>query len=676
MKKKKRLFVFIGILFIAAIGVFLGYILVNNNNSYTILEKKWIEDNRNKVIDISILNDIPAINYNGNGLLFSFFEDFEKDMGLKFNKSAYKIKDNVSSNYVFQVVDQKKDNDILIMKDNFVLITKNVNFYDNIQDIYDLKIGIMDSDLSLFSEILDNNILESFESYDNLMEDLVKEDTELDGIIILKSFAMKFLIDNNLKISYQFFNQTKDFVITLNGDETLNSIIRKYYANWFSKSFNDEYNESLLNHYYEFKNIKDSERTDIRSKKYVYGFVENGIFDLLNGSKLRGINNLVLKNFSDFSGVAISFKRYNNIKDLVESFNNSTIDILLNTSNTTDFSNNGLVTFDGIGSKLAVVSSYNNNVIIDSMNSLTGEEIAIVDGSFLESYLENYNVNIHKYQNMKDLLNHISDDELLIIDLDNYNYYKNSSLIDYKIDYVIDEQVNYKYIINGNEKNLADLFDFYINYISSTQIISENYNNIAYNVIDYFFILVVVIILLFVALLLISINKIKKYLVQRRKHKKINLSKEDKLKFIDQLTSLKNRAYLNSKIDSWDNSEIYPQSIVIVDLNNISAINDNYGREEGDRVIVEAASILINSQLPNSEIIRTDGNEFLIYLVGYNEKNVISYLRNISRSMKKLTHGFGAATGYSMINDGIKTIDDAVNEATLDMKNNKEDIDY
>ena len=66
----------------------------------------------------------------------------------------------------------------------------------------------------------------------------------------------------------------------------------------------------------------------------------------------------------------------------------------------------------------------------------------------------------------------------------------------------------------------------------------------------------------------------------------------------------------------------------------------------------------------------------MIYLVGYSEKNIISYLRSISREMKKLSHGFGAASGYSMINDGIKTVDDAVNEATIDMKNNKEDIDY
>ena len=80
--------------------------------------------------------------------------------------------------------------------------------------------------------------------------------------------------------------------------------------------------------------------------------------------------------------------------------------------------------------------------------------------------------------------------------------------------------------------------------------------------------------------------------------------------------------------------------------------------------------------MQNSEIIRTDGNEFLIYLVGYEEKQIISYLRKLNKELKGLSHGFGAASGYSIITDAIKTVDDAVNEATLDMKNNKEDIDY
>ena len=74
-----------------------------------------------------------------------------------------------------------------------------------------------------------------------------------------------------------------------------------------------------------------------------------------------------------------------------------------------------------------------------------------------------------------------------------------------------------------------------------------------------------------------------------------------------------------------------------------------------------------------SEIIRTDGNEFLIYLVGYSEKQIATYTKKLSKEMKSLPHEFGAAIGYSMINDSIKNLDDAINEATLEMITNKEE---
>ena len=131
--------------------------------------------------------------------------------------------------------------------------------------------------------------------------------------------------------------------------------------------------------------------------------------------------------------------------------------------------------------------------------------------------------------------------------------------------------------------------------------------------------------------------------------------------------------YLNLQIDSWNLSKVYPQTIVIVDLNNLKYINDNYGHQEGDEVIKQAANILINNQMPNSDIIRTNGNEFLIYLVGYSEQQVSTYTKKLSKEMKNLPHGFGAAIGYSMIVDDIKTIDDAINEATLLMKADKEE---
>ena len=56
------------------------------------------------------------------------------------------------------------------------------------------------------------------------------------------------------------------------------------------------------------------------------------------------------------------------------------------------------------------------------------------------------------------------------------------------------------------------------------------------------------------------------------------MSKEEILKYIDPMTSLKNRSYLNLKIYSWDENVIFPQSVVVLDLNHIKEVNDKLGR--------------------------------------------------------------------------------------------------
>ena len=158
----------------------------------------------------------------------------------------------------------------------------------------------------------------------------------------------------------------------------------------------------------------------------------------------------------------------------------------------------------------------------------------------------------------------------------------------------------------------------------------------------------------------------------RIKYRNNKISKNDRLKYVDSLTSLKNRHYLNKNYDKWQSNKIYPQAIIIVNVNKIGHINDVYGHNEGDMVLKKAANILMNNQLEQSDIVRTNGDEFLIYLIGYEENKVIAYMRKLNKEFKNIPYNFGATLGYSMITDDVKTIDDAINEAVLEVKTNKE----
>ena len=686
--KKNKVIIIISVIvfLLAAIGLYF-LIAFKDENSLNLEENKWLDANKHNVIDIVALNDIPVLSYDGSGIFYDYINYVSDKRSLKFNIIPYKLDGTTEYEYKLEIKNSISKDDIVLLKDNLVLVTLNNNYYTDISDITNLKIGILTSDKELIPNHFDDSIsFVEYESYSELKKgfsdvrvDLESgvEELKIDAVIIPKSIYTKEIIESDYKIGYTFGDINKYYVLNLGSSKELNSIMKKTFNIWKESNYKASYNSNLLSSYYNFKNLTDTDQKKLQSKKYVYGFIDYGIYNNLDGKKISGFNELLLKDFNEFSGLTIKYIKYNSINKLLKDYSSNKVDFIMNIVSD-DAVNESYKTVTAYDRKLAVISGISNSEIVDSIYSLKDKTVLTIKDSYLEKYLMDNDIKVKSYNNIKDLTTDFSDNNLAIVDLENYNYYKTSAFKDAKINYLFNYNDGYSFIINNIDDNsvFEKMFDFYVNYSFIEEIINQNYSDIAYENINIVYILVLIIIFLCIYVVVDFSNHVKVLLKRIRKSKKIHLSKQEKIKYIDQLTSLKNRAYLNSRIETWDNSEVYPQAVIIIDLNNISYINDNYGREEGDKVITEAANILIQYQLQNSEIIRTDGNEFLVYLVGYNEKQIISYLRKLNKELKGLSHGFGAASGYSVILDAIKTFDDAVNEATLDMKNNKEDIDY
>ena len=693
MKKKKKKIIIIFSVIIALIAIFLiGYFILDSrgNNSLTLEENQWVDTNKKNVIDVAIMNDIPILSYDGKGMVYDYLDFVSDELSLDFNIISYKLDGTSSYDYKMDIVDTPKENDIVLLEDNLVLITKTGVEYKDLSEIDNLKLGILATERAKIANYLVgiNIELVDYNTYSELKNSIsnntvVDTTTDVsvpivDGIIISKASITKEIIESDYKISFEFNDLDKYYVLSMNGNNILNSILNKKYNNWKKDNYETSYNNNLLDNYFSFKKVSDVEQKNLKSKSYVYGFINYGIYSYLEGDKISGLSGLILKDFNKFSGVSITYTRYNSISNLLKDFNDTKVDFMLNISSSDKYKRQVYNTVDVFDKQLAIISGINDMTVVDGIKSLKEKEVLVIKDSYLETYLIQNNIRVKSYNNMDDLSKDFSISDVAIVDLENYNYYKSSAFKDSKINYLFKMDNKYNFIINDVQTNkvFENLFNFYLNYKSIDDLVYTNYSDIAYENTNIVYILIFIIAALSIYLVLDFSNHIKIMVKTIKKNRKVNLSKEDKIKYIDQLTSLKNRAYLNSKIESWDDSEIYPQAIIVIDLNNVSYINDNYGREEGDKVITEAANVLIMHQLQNSEIIRTDGNEFLIYMVGYSEKQIISYLRKLSKEFKRLSHGFGAASGYSIINDAIKTIDDAINEATLAMKENKEDIEY
>ena len=258
-----------------------------------------------------------------------------------------------------------------------------------------------------------------------------------------------------------------------------------------------------------------------------------------------------------------------------------------------------------------------------------------------------------------------------IVAMDKYNYMSFKDAHDLDVSYRFEEHSSMTYNFKSNADTMFNrLFTYFINVYDKNEIIYMGLDdsktalksgNIIYNITRYTALIIV--------LILLGAFIVYKYGKKVRLKKRIR--KADKIKYIDLLTSLKNRNFLHENMPIWNRNTVYPQAIIVADLNGVQSLNDSYGYEAGDKQIKVIANILIKTQLDNSEIMRTDGNEFTIYLVGYNEKRVLSYIKKLNKAFKDLPYDKGVAIGFSMIEDDLKLVGDAINEATEKMKNNK-----
>ncbi|MFT6269819.1 MAG: diguanylate cyclase (GGDEF)-like protein [Alphaproteobacteria bacterium] len=83
----------------------------------------------------------------------------------------------------------------------------------------------------------------------------------------------------------------------------------------------------------------------------------------------------------------------------------------------------------------------------------------------------------------------------------------------------------------------------------------------------------------------------------------------------DVLTNLPNRRYITSFFLEQLNSKkhgLLPLSIIMVDIDHFKEVNDNYGHDAGDKVLIQFGNILQNSVRNSDLVARMGGEEFLI----------------------------------------------------------------
>lgn len=677
MKKKLLITLPILIALIAFIFVYRYYNKEDSTTTLTVSEKRWVEDNNEKEYDFEVVNDYPLYGLNGEGVIFDFLNDFEKNIGITFNKISYLKSANPNSNsYRIRILDNDEKiskKDLFLFNDNYVAVGKEYRRLNHITDMKNIKFGILKEDKDEVSYYLKSGSNLSYESYDDITKLYNALDQGTVNMIIVPNIMyLNYTIQNNKYfINYYFTELKKQIVLTLSNDNNeLNNIVTKYYNKWRQTKYVSEYNDEYLNYYLTNNKIDAKTKAKLISKNYVYGYVENVPYEKKVNGKVAGIAGEYIDRIARLADINFEYKKYSSLKDLEKAIDKGEVDIYFDYYN---YDNKKyLETVSTFIEDYVILGKQEDNHVINSFESLKGTNIAMLGNDSLYNYFKNNSrANIQTFDNLDDLIKNARN-RAIVVDSEIYSYYQNNKFKKLKLIYKDNMTNDYKFMVKNDNKAFYNLFNYIINTNSYYNYRNSGIENLNASILEdstfeQFY--TIVLIIIFTPLIILGIT----YLILKHKKAKKKVKITDRQKYTDMLTSLKNRNYLNAKMQEWEDCEVFPQSIVIVDLNNVKYVNDNYGHEEGDQLIIKAAGVLVNTQLENSEIIRTDGNEFLIYLVGYSDRQMSTYTKKLSKEMKNLPHEFGAAIGYSMITDEIKTIDDAINEATLEMITNKEE---
>ncbi len=142
----------------------------------------------------------------------------------------------------------------------------------------------------------------------------------------------------------------------------------------------------------------------------------------------------------------------------------------------------------------------------------------------------------------------------------------------------------------------------------------------------------------------------------------------------DPLTKLPNRRFLEAVLFErvmQDPATYFPMSAVVVDIDFFKTINDSYGHDIGDEVLIHFSVLMKNSVRATDIVVRTGGEEFLVLFPLASRKQAVKLAESMREVIEdspfvkgdichEITASFGVATALTEnnIHAALKTADD------------------
>lgn len=155
------------------------------------------------------------------------------------------------------------------------------------------------------------------------------------------------------------------------------------------------------------------------------------------------------------------------------------------------------------------------------------------------------------------------------------------------------------------------------------------------------------------------------------------LRAEEKIYFLsyhDKLTALHNRAYVEGLLPDLEQPDYLPMSIIMIDMNGLKLVNDVFGHQQGDLLLIALAKVLEKCGGPQDIIARWGGDEFLVLLPKTDKaagRKVCARIENACNEVVDCVIPLSAAIGAATRDSEFTSLAETFNAAENRMYNDK-----
>lgn len=203
MKKKFLIFlipvIIASVLFVV---VYRHYNKEDKTTTLTINEKRWVEKNKDKTYDFEVVNDYPLYGLAGEGVIFKFLDDFEKNVGIEFNRIPYlKSSTPTTDSFRIEILDNDaklKDKNLFLFNDNYIVVGKEYERINSTKDMRNRIFGVFEDDAEEISYYLKGGNNLSYKTYKDITE-LYKalDNDEVNMIVVPNIMYLDYTIEKD-----------------------------------------------------------------------------------------------------------------------------------------------------------------------------------------------------------------------------------------------------------------------------------------------------------------------------------------------------------------------------------------------------------------------------------------------------------------------------------------------